>query len=93
MIVPEELALGLLLVTSVFFLALAVTSYRRSGMKAIMATTVALAAHVVVTFIIIIATLVNDSVDDTLRLYIVITDAAALAAILVLGFWGGRARG
>lgn len=93
MIVPEELALGLLLVTSAFFLALAVTSYRRSGMKAILATALGLAAHVVATFIIVVATLINDSVDDTLRLYLVIADAAALAAILVLGFVGGRARG
>lgn len=93
MIVPEELALGLLLVTSVFFLALAVTSYRRSGIKAIMATAVALAAHVVGTFIIVLATLINDSVGDTLRIYLVIADAVALAVILFLGFVGGRARG
>ena len=81
------------MVTSTFFLALAVMAYRRSGMKVIMATSIALAAHVVVTFMLIVVTLVNDSVDDAMRLYLVIADAVALAAILIVAFVGGRARG
>jgi len=93
MIVPGELALGLLLAASAFFLALSLTSYRRSGVRALFWVTVALVAHVVATFILIIATLVSDSLDDAQRLYLAAADGVALVLILVVGVVEGRGRG
>jgi len=93
MIIPEELALGLLLAASVFFLVISLTSYRRSGVKVLLWMTTALTVHVAATFLLIIATLVSDSLDDTQRLYLVIADGVALALILVVGTVEGRRRG
>lgn len=93
MIVPEELALGLLLITSAFFLTLTLTSYRRSGVRALLWTSVALAAHVTATFLLVVTVLVNDSIDESTRLYMVLADGVALVLILVLGVVGGKRRG
>lgn len=93
MIVPGELALGVLLAASAFFLILSLTSYRRSGVKVLLWMAAGLTAHVVGTFLLIIATLVSDSLDDTQRLYLVIADGVALALILVVGTVEGRGRG
>jgi hypothetical protein len=93
MIVPEELVLGLLLATSSFFLALALTAYRRSGVRALAWISGALAAHVAVTLFLVVALLGSDSMDDALRLYLVVADALALAVILTLGVVGGKRGG
>lgn len=93
MIVPGEFVLGILLAASAFFLVLSLTSYRRSGVKALLWMTIGLAAHVAGTFLLIITTLVSDSIDDTQRLYLVIADGVALALILVVGTVEGRGRG
>lgn len=93
MIVPGELALGLLLAASAFFLALSLTSYRRSGVRALLWMTIALTAHVVATFVLIIATLVSDSLDDAQRIYLAVADGVALVLILVVGAVEGRGRG
>ncbi len=89
----EELALGLLLIISAFFLAIALMSYRRSGVRAIIWVSLALSAHVGATLLMVAAIIVNSSVDDATRLYMVIADAAALALILALGIVGGRRSG
>jgi len=92
-IAVEELALGLLLMTSAFFLALALESYRRSGVKVIRWISLALSAHVVATLLMVVAIMVNSSIDDSIRLYMVVSDTVALALILALGIVGGRRSG
>lgn len=93
MIVREELTLGLLLVASAFLLVLALESYRRSGARVLLWLSAALSAHVAATLLLVVALLMNDSIDDATRLYMVVADGAALASILLLGLVGGRRGG
>jgi len=89
----EELALGLLLITSVFLLSLALVSYRRSGVKALLWVALALSAHVVATAGVAVAMVLNDSIDSWTRLCMVVADGVALVLIIVLGVVGGRRGG
>lgn len=86
----EELALGLLLITSAFFLSLALVSYRRSGVKAILWVALALSAHVVATAGMVVAMIFNSSMDSGTRLWMVVADGAALVLVIALGIVGGR---
>jgi|GEM_PF-1704884 len=90
MVVAEDIALGLLLGAALVLLAVTLLSYRRSGLRGLLFTSIGLVFHVALTAVLLVASIYSEafSVQDPWVLPLV--DALVLAVVLVAGLLGGR---
>jgi hypothetical protein len=85
-----DAVMGLLLGVSAFLLALAILSYRRSGVYSMLLLTEGLSVHVVFTAILIAISYVTDWLENVGGLAVVIIDVIVLVAVVALGGFGGK---
>ena len=82
--------MGLLLGVSAFLLALAILSYRRSGVCSMLLLAEGLTVHVVLTALLIAISYATDWLENVGGLAVVTVDVIVLVAVVVLGGFGGK---
>jgi len=85
-----DTVLGLFLGVSAFLLVLSVMSYRRSGVRPLLLMSGALAAHIILTVSILALAYTTEWLDEVDANIVVVVDAAALVAAILVGLVGGR---
>lgn len=85
-----DLTLGVLLGVSALLLVLAMTGYRRGGVKALLTMSFVLVFHLAYTFSVILAIHVTDWLDLVDALVLLGISAAILLLAIVVGLLGGR---
>ena len=82
-----------MLTVTVFLAVISMLSYRRSGIRAIFLTSIALIVLAAGTFAVVLAVIFTDLLNDVWTDTAAILAWMALALVLVLGLYGGRRGG
>jgi hypothetical protein len=91
MIFVVDIALGALLGASVFLLALALISFKRSGLISLLLVSVGLTIHASFTVAILALGHFTEMMSNVDSYQLLVLDAAIFAAALLLGVLGGKA--
>ena len=92
MIEAVDIAMGILLGLSASLLALALVSYRRSGVTALLLVSVGLSIHLSLTVMIFLVGHFTDELSDVDGAQLVLLDLVVLLAALLVGVLGGKPR-
>jgi hypothetical protein len=90
MVSTTDTAMGILLGVSAFLLVLSLVSYRRSGVRSMLLLSEGLSVHVAFTVLLVSVAYATDWFEKVDGVLIVVVDAIVLAAVIVLGHFGGR---
>ena len=85
-----DIALGILLGLSAFLIIVALTSYRRSGVRSLMLMSVGLSIHFAFTLFVIIGVHVTDIMEGVDGMLLLVLDVAILAVAILIGLRGGK---
>lgn len=85
-----DIALGILLGLSAFLIVVALTSYRRSGVRSLMLLSVGLSFHFAFTLFVIIGVHVTDIMEGVDGMLLLVLDVAILAVAILIGLRGGK---
>ena len=85
-----DIALGILLGLSAFLLVIALTSYRRSGVRSLMQMSVGLVLHIAFTLFVVIGVHVTDIMEGVDGMLLLVIDVVILAVAILIGLRGGK---
>jgi UDP-N-acetylmuramyl pentapeptide phosphotransferase/UDP-N-acetylglucosamine-1-phosphate transferase len=85
-----DIALGILLGLSAFLLFIAVTSYRRSGVRSLKLMSVVLAINLSFTLFVIVGVNATDILDGIDGRLLLVLDVAILVVAVLIGLRGGK---
>jgi hypothetical protein len=85
-----DITLGILLGLSAFLLVIALTSYRRSGLRSLMLMSAGLTFHIAFTLFVIIGVHATDLLEGIDGMLLLILDVVILAVAILIGLRGGK---
>jgi len=88
--VTEDIALGILLGASLALLLLTLLSYRRSGLRGLLLTSIGLTFQILLTIVLLFVSLNTDWLSKVDWWVVPLVDALVLVVVLVVATLGGR---